>query len=38
MSYDENNPQHRKQLYDYLTDSGEFAYKKKIKRTQSHRD
>ena len=31
MSYDENNPQHKKQLYDYLTDSGEFAYKRKNK-------
>ena len=31
MSYDENNPQHRKQLNDYLTDSGEFAYKRKNK-------
>ena len=31
MSYDENNPQHKKQLYDYLTDSGEFSYKRKNK-------
>jgi len=31
MSYDENNPQHRKQLHEYLTRTGEFSLNKKNK-------